>query len=435
MESAGMRSVDEVPVGHIGAIEAALDRLLGSTALASSPALRRFLDYVVRQTLAGNSEHLKEYTIGVEVFGRGARFDPRGDSIVRVQAFALRERLREYYRTEGATDPVTVAIPRGAYRPVFEINERAPTSLLDDPESVGRLAERLVLQSTPEALQRARYLLQEAIARRPEVADLHVALAATALAAVELECVSPREGVPLLRSAARAALRLDPRRADARCYYALPSVRHRNKSRAIRAGLNFVRTSPRSAIAHYWVASLFAADMRMREMTTHMQLTVKLQPDALFFHTWRAVSLWWVGDADSAVRLLREIVDVDPRDGFALHWLGQICTYTGRFDEARDAAARAYERCATYQILGGLGWVEAMTGQAESARAILQALANTARQEFVATSRLAAIHVALGDVAAGAAALSRGLREQDWDLAWAQGDARWERLRGEVLRF
>ncbi len=424
--------MEAVPIGHIGAIEAVLDKLLGSTTLAPNPTLRRFLDYVVRQTLAGNSDRLKEYTIGVEVFARGARFDPRRDAIVRVQAFTLRERLREYYRTEGSTDPIAISIPRGAYRPVFEMRDRAPTSLLDDPESVSRLAQRLVWQSTPEALQRARHLLQEAIARRPEVTDLHVALASTALAAVEVECVSPREGIPLLRSAARAALRLDPQRADAQCYYALPSVRRRDKSRAIRAGLNFVRTSPRSAIAHYWTASLFAADMCLREVTTHMQLTVKLQPDALFFHTWRAVSLWWAGAPAAAVHLLREIVTVDPRDGFALHWLGQICAYTGRLDEARDAAARAYERCPTYQILGGLGWVEAMAGQTESAHAILQALANAAGQEFVATSRVAAIHVALGDDAAGAAGLSRALQEGDWDLAWAQGDPRWERLRGKM---
>jgi hypothetical protein len=140
--------------------------------LASSPGLSRFLDYIVRHMLSGNGDRIKEYTVGVEVFGRGSRFDPRCDAIVRVQAFNLRERLADYYRREGSTEAVTISLPKGSYRPSFQVNEEVPQPLLDDPASLCRQAERLVLQSTPEALHRARLLLQQAIARFPMVPDL-----------------------------------------------------------------------------------------------------------------------------------------------------------------------------------------------------------------------------------------------------------------------
>jgi hypothetical protein len=73
----------EVPAGLV---EAALPRVLSSPAFRGSPRLRRFLAHVVRHALAGEEDRLKEYTIGVEVFDRGPRFDPRVDAIVRVEA-------------------------------------------------------------------------------------------------------------------------------------------------------------------------------------------------------------------------------------------------------------------------------------------------------------------------------------------------------------
>ena len=63
-----------------------LDRILASARFVHSERLSRFLRYTVEQTMAGHAEQLKEYPIGVEVFGRKDSFDPRIDAIVRVQA-------------------------------------------------------------------------------------------------------------------------------------------------------------------------------------------------------------------------------------------------------------------------------------------------------------------------------------------------------------
>jgi hypothetical protein len=73
------------------------------------------LRYVVERTLEGRTDELKEYALGVDVFGRGASFDPRVDTIVRVQARRLRSKLEGYYNIEGRMDPLLIEIPKGRY--------------------------------------------------------------------------------------------------------------------------------------------------------------------------------------------------------------------------------------------------------------------------------------------------------------------------------
>jgi TolB-like protein len=110
-------------------VRAQLDRLLTSDGLANADRLKRFLSYVVQRTLDGAGDRLKEYLIGVEVFDRAEQYDPRVDSIVRVEAGRLRTKLDEYYNGAGAADAVIIRIPRGSYVPVFE-HRPAPAPVL-----------------------------------------------------------------------------------------------------------------------------------------------------------------------------------------------------------------------------------------------------------------------------------------------------------------
>ncbi len=82
-----------------------LDRILDSPGFAGSVRLKRFLRYVVEQQLAGEGAKLKEYAIGVEVFDRKEPYDPRLDSIVRVEAGRLRSKLDEVLRNRGRGGP------------------------------------------------------------------------------------------------------------------------------------------------------------------------------------------------------------------------------------------------------------------------------------------------------------------------------------------
>jgi hypothetical protein len=74
---------------------------------------------VVEHSLGSDGAALKEYTLGVEVFERGADFDPRIDTIVRTHARRLRAKLEEYYRGgAGCADPILIEVPKGHYVPM-----------------------------------------------------------------------------------------------------------------------------------------------------------------------------------------------------------------------------------------------------------------------------------------------------------------------------
>jgi len=96
-------------------VRAALERILRSHCFEHAGRACDFLRYAVTKTLAGETDRLKGYTIAVNVFGRPADFDAQSDPLVRVEALRLRQRLTEYYASEGAADAVRVELPRGAY--------------------------------------------------------------------------------------------------------------------------------------------------------------------------------------------------------------------------------------------------------------------------------------------------------------------------------
>jgi hypothetical protein len=76
-------------------------KILNSPPFLRSQRLRRFLTFLVDESLEGRGSQLKEYPIGVEVFDRRPDYDPQTDPTARVHAGKLRDRLRECYLTDG----------------------------------------------------------------------------------------------------------------------------------------------------------------------------------------------------------------------------------------------------------------------------------------------------------------------------------------------
>jgi hypothetical protein len=83
------------------AVRVAVNRISGSKLFSKSKQLVRLLEFCVERALEGQADCLKETVLGIEVFDRGADFDPRIDPIVRVDARRLRRKLDQYYASEG----------------------------------------------------------------------------------------------------------------------------------------------------------------------------------------------------------------------------------------------------------------------------------------------------------------------------------------------
>lgn len=102
-----------------------LERVLASREFQSSKLCQHFLRYVVENTLSGHPDTLKERTIGLEVFGKPASYEPSEDAAVRVRAGEVRKRLRSYYSNNSGQAHVFIDLPPGTYVPEFHYPERA----------------------------------------------------------------------------------------------------------------------------------------------------------------------------------------------------------------------------------------------------------------------------------------------------------------------
>jgi len=102
------------------ATHAQIQRILQSKAFRSSEVHRNLLVYLAEKSLEGAADGLKEYTVGLDVFSKPASFDPRQESAVRMHVGRLRQKLAEYYRTEGAADALIVDLPKGGFKMTFE---------------------------------------------------------------------------------------------------------------------------------------------------------------------------------------------------------------------------------------------------------------------------------------------------------------------------
>jgi TolB-like protein/tetratricopeptide (TPR) repeat protein len=167
---------------HISPDEArvAVTNLAAAEAFQHSPQLQRLLRFLAAEALEGRGPRLKEYVLGVEVFGRPATYDPRLDSIVRVEAHRLRAALEEYYRGDGSEDSIVFDLPKGTYQPSFRRRETAasvpsppPLSPVSSPWKWKRLAMAAVLVIIAVAGS-VYYLRQQGSAHEPNVRTIAV---------------------------------------------------------------------------------------------------------------------------------------------------------------------------------------------------------------------------------------------------------------------
>jgi len=132
------------------AIDFQVNRILQSEALRSSESLRRLLRYLAQKTISGEADQLKEYTIAIEGLGKPDSYDPRQESAVRLQVGRLRQKLADFYQSEGKEDPIEVSLPRGHFRLHFE--SRCPEAQVPVPPEAMELPP-------PPAIHRERPVL------------------------------------------------------------------------------------------------------------------------------------------------------------------------------------------------------------------------------------------------------------------------------------
>ncbi len=99
-----------------------LERITTSKDFPCSKRTKTLFEHLVHRELEGRGDELRGTVLAMDVFGRGADFDPNADPVVRTEAIKLRKALDYYYLTSGNNDPISIYVPKGQYRPFFETN-------------------------------------------------------------------------------------------------------------------------------------------------------------------------------------------------------------------------------------------------------------------------------------------------------------------------
>lgn len=98
-----------------------LRRILESPGFRNSKRYASVLRYIVEQTLIGKADHLKERTIGVDIFGRAPDYDTASDHVVRSAMSEVRKRLGQYYDATTSSSELQIELQPGSYIPQFRL--------------------------------------------------------------------------------------------------------------------------------------------------------------------------------------------------------------------------------------------------------------------------------------------------------------------------
>lgn len=197
---------------------------------------------------------------------------------------------------------------------------------------------------TPESLNRAVRYFNQAIARDPEYAEAYVGLANCYLLLREFTRMPASEAYPRAAEAARRALALNDRLSSAHAALAFVtfywSQDFANGERSFRQA---VALDPRSARARHWYATALMHKGEMSRALTQINQAQRLDPESHAILADKALIMFFAGQSDEAVKLLDQIVAVEP-DFLSPHaYLAIINLAEGQYRpylrEARRAAA------------------------------------------------------------------------------------------------
>ena len=402
-----------------GQIELALAHLEQSAAFRSSPRHRALLRHLVARMLGDEAAALKETVIAVEVFGRpAATFDPKFDTIVRVEARRLRMRLTSYYRDEGKAMPIRIALPVGSYVPL--ITSRPPEG--PAPEATRRardlvergehfLRQALSKDTLTQALERFEHALRES----PELTPAWVGLGRTWLNLATGWHVEPAIASSHAGEALRRALALAPE--DAIAHALLGAIQHQFEHDWASAERSFRRAlmlAPQQAFVHSAYGCHLSIHGAFDASERELQLARQLDPQYINARNHMVnlrISQGRLEDAETEILALQ---DIAPETLSIVGLRAAIAMFR------RDAATamRHYRRAIEAQPdhPGGhvsLAGAHAMAGDTETADAMLAHTLERFGDRLLSPCVLAMFETRRGRFDNAFALIERALRERD----------------------
>jgi TolB-like protein/Flp pilus assembly protein TadD len=272
-----------------------------------------------------------------------------------------------------------------------------------------------VNQRTGADAERAVGMFQQAIEKDPKFAAAYAGLAFSYALLPNYASVSVREANPKARAAARRALELDGRLAEAYVVLGDCASKDWNLDEAEQEFQEALRLNPNHATARHWYSLLLFGQGRTNEALAEIRKAQSLDPLSAIIQT----SLGYHSNAgrfDEALIELDKALKLSPDFLPAYSGRGMVFLQQKRHTEAVAEFEKIRQKTGdTPYALGYLGYAYARAGRTNEARQILETLKGIAAGGGAAFEHLAYVTIALGDLDQAFIWLERAVESRDLD--------------------
>jgi len=265
-------------------------------------------------------------------------------------------------------------------------------------------------------VQRAVGLFEQATEKDPKFAAAYAGLASSYVVLSEYASLPVRETNPKARVAARRALELDGRLAEAHAVLAQCAQSDWDWATAEQEYQEALRLNPNHATSHHWYSLLLANRERFTEALAEIRQAQALDPLSPVIQLVIGGTFYDLGrydetlvEVDKALKLSPDFVPAHKVRGWVFLVQKKTREAIAEFEKVREKTGD------TPYALGYLGLAYARAGQTNPARQILERLKTVSASGDAASFAMAHVHLGLGELDQAFAWLERAAESRDVD--------------------
>lgn len=412
-----------------------LKKVIDSRTFSTAPNLARLLRFCVGETVATRRQ---SQTAIAKVLGY-RNFDPLQDSNVRREMGRLRNKLRDYYNSEGSTDPVIISVPKASHKDGYSAEFQRRRAILGESQNPRYLqllseARHLWGKRTPGAVLEAIGLYEEAAGEDSQhAARAHVGLAES-YAFLALCGFPARETLPKAMASAAKAMVSDPANATGYAVLAfVTAVYEWNWAQADQLFYQALALAPHATEVRCWYASHLICTSKFAEAIRQAQKAQALEHDpsaVVLSHV--AKILHAAGDLDHAFDLLQLSLQINPHFHISHELLGLLLLDRGDGDVGLTHLRRAVELAPeSGDVVASLGYGLAVLGHRQESLGCRQTLEAMNEVRYVPATDFATIYAGLNEFDSAFNALEQAFVEKCIYLTWLHAWSPFRRLRSD----
>ena len=272
---------------------------------------------------------------------------------------------------------------------------------------------------TGEALKKSIEYFNQAIDKDPNYALAYAGLADAYVLFPPFSAGSPQESFPKAKAAARKALEIDDRLAEAHTSLAFAIfLWDWNLSESEREFQKALELNPNYATAHHWRGTLLRTTGQFDEAIAEEQRALKLDPLSLIINSDLGQIYLWAGQYEKAIEQLRKTIEMDQNFYYAHVTLGMAYESKGNYQDALAEYQKARMLNDDPLVLALLGHVYAASGRRGEALRALDQLKEIAKVRNVTVYSFALLYTGLGDKDQAFQWLEKGYQDHAYNLLY-----------------